>query len=156
LAELLEMRSGLYNDTDAPELAAQLDRDPTKVSTTDDLLAIAFTRPPNFPPGTAFEYNNTNYVLLGLIAEHVDGGRWPGRCRTDFSGSSACRVPCFPPAPSDWTRRIPAEEAKKAAQNSHSPCGSGTLTAVLADDAPTRITKSGSATWPSQSKSPSE
>jgi CubicO group peptidase (beta-lactamase class C family) len=73
IAELLEMRSGLYNYTDDPELSAQLDRDPTKVWTTDALLAIAFKRPPNSPPGRAFEYNNTNYALLGLIAEKVDG-----------------------------------------------------------------------------------
>ena len=73
IAELLEMRSGLYNYTDAPELSASLDRDPTKVWTPDELLAIAFARPPNFPPGTAYEYNNTNYALLGLIAEKVDG-----------------------------------------------------------------------------------
>ena len=71
--ELLTMRSGLYNYTDAPELAAIVDRDPTKVWTTEELLAIAFARPPNFPPGTAYEYNNTNYTLLGLIAEQVDG-----------------------------------------------------------------------------------
>ena len=73
IAELLEMRSGLYNYTDAPELSASLDRDPTKVWTPDELLAIAFAHPPNFPPGTAYEYNNTNYALLGLIAEKVDG-----------------------------------------------------------------------------------
>jgi D-alanyl-D-alanine carboxypeptidase len=71
--QLLTMRSGLYNYTDAPELAATVDRDPTKVWTTEELLAIAFARPPNFPPGTAYEYNNTNYTLLGLIAEQVDG-----------------------------------------------------------------------------------
>ena len=73
IAELLEMRSGLYNYSDAPELAASLDRDPTKVWTPDELLAIAFAHPPNFPPGTAYQYNNTNYALLGLVAEHVDG-----------------------------------------------------------------------------------
>src|SRR5437899_1968483 len=67
------MRSGLYNYTNAPELAATVDRDPTKVWNTEELLAIAFARPPNFPPGTAYEYNNTNYTLLGLIAEKVDG-----------------------------------------------------------------------------------
>src|SRR5204863_1670351 len=70
--ELLTMRSGLYNYTDAPELAAIVDRDRTKVWTTEELLAIAFARPANFPPGTAYEYNNTNYTLLGLIAEQVD------------------------------------------------------------------------------------
>jgi len=71
--ELLKMRSGLYNYTDVPELAAAVDRDPTKVWTTEELLAIAFAHPPNFPPDAAYEYNNTNYTLLGLIAEKVDG-----------------------------------------------------------------------------------
>jgi D-alanyl-D-alanine carboxypeptidase len=71
--ELLTMRSGLYSYTDAPELAASLDRDPTKAWTPEEVLAIAFAHPPNFPPGTAYEYCNTNYALLGLIAEQVDG-----------------------------------------------------------------------------------
>jgi len=73
IAELLEMRSGLYNYTNAPEVSASLDRDPTKVWSPAELLAIAFAHPPNFPPGTAFEYSNTNYALLGLIIEKVDG-----------------------------------------------------------------------------------
>ena len=73
IAQLLEMRSGLYNCTDAPAVSAQLDRDPTKIWTTDEVLAIAFKQPPNDPPDTKFEYNNTNYALLGLIAEKVDG-----------------------------------------------------------------------------------
>ncbi len=73
IAELLEMRSGLYNYTNAPEFSASLDRDHTKVWSPAELLAIAFAHPPNFAPGTAYEYNNTNYALLGLIIEKVDG-----------------------------------------------------------------------------------
>jgi D-alanyl-D-alanine carboxypeptidase len=73
IAELLEMRSGLYNYTNAPEVSASLDSDPTKVWSPAELLAIAFAHPPTFPPGTAFEYSNTNYALLGLIIEKVDG-----------------------------------------------------------------------------------
>jgi D-alanyl-D-alanine carboxypeptidase len=73
IAELLQMRSGLYNYTNAPEIAASLDNDPTKVWTPQELLAIAFAQPPNFAPGTDYEYSNTNYVLLGLIAEKVNG-----------------------------------------------------------------------------------
>jgi D-alanyl-D-alanine carboxypeptidase len=73
IAELLEMRSGLNNYTNAPELSASIDHDMTKVWSPGELLAIAFALPPNFPPGTAYEYNNTNYTLLGLIAERVDG-----------------------------------------------------------------------------------
>ena len=73
IAELLKMRSGLYNYTDAPELSASLDRDPARVWTPDEVLAIAYEHPPQFPPGTAYQYSNTNYVLLGLIAEKLDG-----------------------------------------------------------------------------------
>jgi D-alanyl-D-alanine carboxypeptidase len=73
IAELLEMRSGLYNYTDAPEFSAQIDSDPTKAWTPDELLAIAFKHPANAPPGTAYEYDNTNYALLGLVIEKVDG-----------------------------------------------------------------------------------
>ncbi len=73
IAELLEMRSGLYNYTGAPELSASMDHDPTKIWSPAELLAIAFAHKPNFPPGTAYEYCNTNYVLLGVIAEKLDG-----------------------------------------------------------------------------------
>ncbi|WHZ14249.1 MAG: Beta-lactamase class C-like and penicillin binding proteins (PBPs) superfamily [Nitrospira sp.] len=66
------MRSGLYNYTNAHEVAASIDNDPSKVWSREELLAIAFTRPPNAPPGTAYEYNNTNYALLGLIIEKAD------------------------------------------------------------------------------------
>jgi hypothetical protein len=39
----------------------------------DELLAIAFKHPPVFAPGTEYDYCNTNYALLGLIAEKVEG-----------------------------------------------------------------------------------
>lgn len=73
LAELLEMRSGLFNYTDAPELWSSLDRAPGNAMSPADVLAIAFARPAHAQPGTEYEYNNTNYALLGLVAEKVDG-----------------------------------------------------------------------------------
>jgi D-alanyl-D-alanine carboxypeptidase len=73
IAELLDMRSGLYNYLNAPELSKSADHDPTRVWTPAELLAIGFAQPPNFPPDTDYEYSNTNYVLLGLIVEKVEG-----------------------------------------------------------------------------------
>ncbi|WP_406481622.1 serine hydrolase domain-containing protein [Streptomyces sp. NBC_01615] len=73
IAELLKMRSGLYNYTSAPELAASMDADPGKAETPQALLDIAFRRPPDFAPDASYEYNNTNYVLLGLVAEKAGG-----------------------------------------------------------------------------------
>ena len=73
IAQLLEMRSGLYNYTNSPAIATRMDDDPTKVWKPQQLLDIAFAQPPNFAPGADYEYNNTNYVLLGLIVEKLDG-----------------------------------------------------------------------------------
>ncbi len=73
IAQLLNMRSGLYNYTNDPIISKTIDTDPAKVWTPVELLAIAFAHPPNFPPGKEYEYNNTNYALLGLVAEKVDG-----------------------------------------------------------------------------------
>ena len=67
------MRSGLYNYTNAPEFSAELDANLAKAWTPQEVLAIAFAHPPNAPPNTAYEYNNTNYALLGLIAEKAGG-----------------------------------------------------------------------------------
>ena len=72
IAELLDMRSGLYNYLNAPELSKSADH-PTRIWTPAELLAIGFAQPPNFPPDTDYEYSNTNYVLLGLIVEKVEG-----------------------------------------------------------------------------------
>jgi D-alanyl-D-alanine carboxypeptidase len=73
ISELLKMRSGLYNYTSAPELGESLDHDPTRAWTPQELLALAFKRPSIFAPGKEYDYCNTNYVLLGLIAEKLEG-----------------------------------------------------------------------------------
>jgi D-alanyl-D-alanine carboxypeptidase len=39
----------------------------------EELRDMAFKRPPHFAPGAEFEYNNTNYLLLGLVAEKIEG-----------------------------------------------------------------------------------
>lgn len=73
LKQLLSMRSGLYNYTNAPELARKLDEQPAYVWKPAEYLAMAFKRPVNFAPGAAYEYCNTNYALLGLVAEKLEG-----------------------------------------------------------------------------------
>lgn len=37
------------------------------------LLATALRHDPYFPPGTRFRYSNTNYIVAGLLIEHVTG-----------------------------------------------------------------------------------
>jgi len=73
IADLLKMRSGLYNYTNSQQMATSLDDEPTKEWTPQELLDIAFAQPVNFAPDAEFEYSNTNYALLGLVIEKVDG-----------------------------------------------------------------------------------
>ena len=101
IAELLKMRSGLYNFTDAPELSASLDRDPARVWTPDEVLAIAYEHAPQFPPGTAYQYSNTNYVLLGLIAEKLDGKPLAGCLRDRLFGPLGMKDTLLPPGTSN-------------------------------------------------------
>jgi D-alanyl-D-alanine carboxypeptidase len=98
IAESLEMRSGLYNYTNDPIISATIDTDPAKVWTPAELLAIAFAHPANFPPGKAYEYNNTNYALLGLVAEKVDGKPLAQVMHDRLSVPRICRIPSSPPA----------------------------------------------------------
>jgi D-alanyl-D-alanine carboxypeptidase len=73
VAQLLEMRSGLYNYTETEEMNRILDEDPAYAFTPEELLALAFARPPYFPPGQGYYYSNTNTVLLGLLIEQLTG-----------------------------------------------------------------------------------
>jgi D-alanyl-D-alanine carboxypeptidase len=73
VAMLLKMRSGLYGYSGDPALAKVMDADPGKAWTPQEVLDIAFRHPPQFAPDASYEYSNTNYALLGLVAEKVGG-----------------------------------------------------------------------------------
>jgi D-alanyl-D-alanine carboxypeptidase len=72
---LLRMRSGL------PDYAWPLVGDPpdlgrlTRYYRPEELVEVALAQPDRNPPGQSFRYCNTDYVLLGLIAEAATGTR---------------------------------------------------------------------------------
>lgn len=73
IRHLLNHTSGLYNYTDSNffMVASSL----KTVYSPQDLLDISFDKALAFAPGESgkWEYSNTNYVLLGMIAEKVTG-----------------------------------------------------------------------------------
>ena len=73
IAQLLNMRSGLFNYTETLELNEAIDTQPEKVWEPEELVAMGLANPPYFAPGEDYHYSNTNTVLLGLIAEELDG-----------------------------------------------------------------------------------
>ncbi|WP_328923888.1 beta-lactamase family protein [Streptomyces sp. NBC_00190] len=73
IRQLADMRCGLFNYTEDTDWLADLQADPTRSWTPQQLLDIAFRHPAEFPPGTRWEYSNTNTVLLGLLVEKLSG-----------------------------------------------------------------------------------
>ncbi|MCU0483990.1 MAG: beta-lactamase family protein, partial [Chloroflexi bacterium] len=45
---------------------------------------LAYARGLHFTPGTGWYYSNTNYVLLGLVAEKASGRSWAALVRTEL------------------------------------------------------------------------
>jgi D-alanyl-D-alanine carboxypeptidase len=98
---LLEMRSGLFGFTADAAIADSLDNTPTRVWTPQELLDVAFTHPTNFAPDERYEYSNTNYVLLGLVAEEVDGKPLAQSMQERLFGPLGMRDTLLPPADSN-------------------------------------------------------
>ncbi len=73
IEQLLNMRSGLFNYSETARLNRSLDNNPQRVWSPKQLLRMGLSRPPYFPPGEGWHYSNTNTVLLGLIAEKIEG-----------------------------------------------------------------------------------
>lgn len=73
IAQLLNMRSGLFNYTTTFAMNRLLDDQPLKAWDPEDLAALGLRYPPYFAPDQGYRYSNTNTVLLGLIAEQIDG-----------------------------------------------------------------------------------
>jgi D-alanyl-D-alanine carboxypeptidase len=73
--ELLDHTSGLFdyvNDGDPTVLTPYfVNRDWDHVWRPLQLVAVATSHPPRFPPGSQWAYSNTNYVVLGLIIQAV-------------------------------------------------------------------------------------
>jgi D-alanyl-D-alanine carboxypeptidase len=69
--ELLGMRSGIYDYTSDPAFLKAVTNNPDMRFTTADFLRIVRRHAPLFRPGTQTAYADSNYFLLGLIAEKI-------------------------------------------------------------------------------------
>lgn len=51
----------------------------------DTLVALTATAPMDFPPGSQFRYNNTGYVILGMLIEKLTGRKWADDVQERFA-----------------------------------------------------------------------
>ncbi|MFH8979699.1 serine hydrolase domain-containing protein [Streptomyces varsoviensis] len=75
--QLLNHTSGIFNYTTDPAMVHELTDGFLKhrydTSTPERLVSIAMSHKPDFKPGTAWNYSNTNYILAGMIVAKVTG-----------------------------------------------------------------------------------
>jgi len=69
LGMLARNTSGYPDYVAAPAFVDAFESDPFKEYTPQDRLAYAFATPPLYPPGTAWSYAHTNYLILGQALE---------------------------------------------------------------------------------------
>ncbi|MEU8117685.1 serine hydrolase domain-containing protein [Spirillospora sp. NPDC049024] len=69
IRQLLAQTSGLNDYTPDPRVMT----DPVRAWRPEELIAIAMEKPPQYAPGTSWNYANTNYMLAGMIIEKATG-----------------------------------------------------------------------------------
>lgn len=72
IRQALQLTSGIADYTTEAFLNG-LASAPQRVWTPDELVALVADEQPMFPAGTSWYYSNTNYVMLGIVAERVTG-----------------------------------------------------------------------------------
>lgn len=74
IRSLLDHTSGLFDYTNDPSLLEPyLQGNFDYEWSPQQLVAVATSHQPLFTPGTSWSYSNTNYVLLGLVAQAATG-----------------------------------------------------------------------------------
>ena len=73
LRQLADMTSGVASYTASAAFKDLLYANPEQRWQPSQLLGFGFADSPKFPPGTAFQYSDSNYILLGLAIEEAAG-----------------------------------------------------------------------------------
>ncbi len=84
IRELLDHTSGLYDYFFNPGIDRALRAD--RAAAWSVSRTLRYVGKPYFRPGTGWHYSNTNYLLLGLIAERVGGGSVASQLRDRYLG----------------------------------------------------------------------
>lgn len=71
--QLLAMQSGIFDFTADERFVRAFTDDPTMAWSLDDTVAVILRNEPLFAPGAQVAYCDSNYALLGAIAERLDG-----------------------------------------------------------------------------------
>jgi D-alanyl-D-alanine carboxypeptidase len=93
LRQLLSHTSGLFDYFDHPDYERLVFGRPRHRWTVKEILALV--RPTRAPPGSAYDYSNTNFILLGQVAKRATGSSVGELIRSRFLGPLGLRHTYF-------------------------------------------------------------
>lgn len=138
IRELAGMRSGLYDYSEQTEPPAPGEE--WRQYTPEELMQIAASEPPIFPPNDRFDYNNTNTVLLGLVVQHVSGQSLRDYIRDHITDPLDMRHTSLPvgaefssPHAQGYTKRPDGQIADAASWNTSWGWAAGAMVSTLDD-----------------------
>lgn len=137
--QLLAMTSGIYDYTADPEFVSAYVANPLLPFSLADVVAIIQRNKPLFPPGTDISYDNSNYYLLGAIAEQVSGlplNELIAKKITGPLGLAQTSYPTTPALPAPYSRGYVIEAASiqdYTASNPAVAAGAGAMISTLSD-----------------------
>ena len=98
--QLLNHTSGIYDAVEDPViLAPYLAGDLTHFTAPDEVVNVAASHGPLFPPGSSWSYSNTNYFVLGMIVEAATGNTIGSELRDRIFRPLKLRHTTFPDSP---------------------------------------------------------
>ena len=81
---LLNHSSGIVNFLELDQYRARQFADPLHQPTISEILDMVYPEDPQFEPGSATHYSNTNYLLLGVILEKLTGKSYASLVRSEI------------------------------------------------------------------------
>jgi hypothetical protein len=99
IKQMLDMTSGIYDFTNDATFLAAYQANPQMPFSLGRLLAIIHRHKPSFAPGTSVEYSDSNYWLLGVIAEKLTHRSLARVIRTASSIPCTCEPQAIPRRP---------------------------------------------------------
>jgi CubicO group peptidase (beta-lactamase class C family) len=91
----IKVRQLLSHTSGLPDLVVHPDSEVTVADTAQGVLDVLRKRPLDFKPGTAWKYNQTNYLLLSLIIEKLSGQPFAQFCKSHLFDPLGLQSPVF-------------------------------------------------------------
>jgi D-alanyl-D-alanine carboxypeptidase len=107
IRQLLNHTSGIPDYSMSDDFNKNLLKDRERRWTTAEILALVKDKEPDFAPGTAYSYSNTDFILLGEVIGKIAGRSWAQEIRrrildplnldsTHIAGSERVPEPVIP------------------------------------------------------------